>query len=191
MPIDPKPVWKAKWAEIPLDPTGQISPILISVFVAERVTKKLIVKPTSVEFQPSPIYTWIPVPLESAIRSISLIPAVEPITPNTKLVQGWTTATTTAQLIITPGAKMNPPPPGTNGIVGTAVAAIDPSSVTSAAAGLLQELIAAPPAGTPLDAVFPEAVFDAFTKLRFIITGIDSSPPPTGPIPFTITAESF
>ena len=191
MPMDLLPVWKAKFAQIPVDPTGFLSPTRISVFVAERVTKKLIVKPTSVEFQPSPLYTWIPAPLEAAIRSIALIPAVEPVTPNTIIANGWSTATLAAQLIINPGAKMNPPPPGTNGIVGTATAAIDPSSVTAATSQLIKDLIASPPAATPLEPVFPEAVYAAFTKIRFIITGIDTTPTPAGPIPFTINATSF
>ena len=33
--------------------------------------------------------------------------------------------------------------------------------------------------------VFPEAMFTAFTKLRYTITGLDTKPPPSGPIPFT------
>ena len=185
MPIDPLPVWKVKFAEIPPDPTGQLSPILISAFVAERVTGKLIISPTAVEFQPPPTYAWVPTFLESTLRSLAVVPSVEPITPNTKIAQAWSQGCAAAQLIITPGAKMNPPPPGTNGIVATAAAVIDPASLTAATTSLIQELIAAPPAGTPATVVFPEAMFKAFTKLKYVITGLDTKPPPSGPIPFT------
>ena len=120
MPIDPLPVWKSKYAELPLDPTGQLSPILISTFVAERVTGKLIVSPSAVEFQPPPTYAWVPSFLEAALRQLAVVPAADPITPNTMIANAWSQGCAAAILAITPGAKMNPPPPGTNGIAATA-----------------------------------------------------------------------
>jgi len=191
LPIDPLPVWKAKFAQIPPDPTGQLSPLLISTFVLERVIQKLILAPSPVKFDPPPSYTWIATFLESTLRELALVPAVEPITPNTKIGNAWSQGTLAAQMIITPGALMNPPPPGTNGVVGTAAAVVDPSSVPPATSALIQDLIAAPPAGTPATVVFPEAFFKAFGKIRFIITGVDTKPPPAGPVPFSVTCNAF
>lgn len=188
MPIDDEDTWKQNYAKIPPDPTGALGPILTATFVATSVTLKLDTDSSAVKFSPQPLYTWIQVPFQTTLQTLGLIPAVDPLTPAIQTATAWAQSTAISQMIIMPGAAMNPPPPGTNGIAAVAVAVVDPSSIAAASQKLIKELAEAQPSGDPLDVVLPVAIRNAFLGLRFIISGIDSKPPPVGPIPFSVTA---
>lgn len=187
--IDDEDTWKENFALIPQDPTGALAPLAIATFVTGSVTLKLDTDSSAVKFSPQPLYTWIQVSFQSALAQIAMVPSPVNLAPAIQIGSGWAQSTTASQLIITPGASMNPPPTGTNGIAAVAVAVIDPLSVTKATADLIKELAAAPPATDPLDAILPVAVRKAFLGLRFLISGIDTTPTPAGPIPFSITAK--
>jgi len=186
--IDDEDTWKSNYAKIPPDPTGALGPTLIATFVSLGVTLKLQTDPSVVKIDPPPLFTWIQPLFETTLRQLALVPAIEPVSPAIQTATAWGQATTASQLIILPGAALNPPPPGTNGIAAVALAVIDPSSVATGVAGIIKDLVAAPPSDDPTDVVFPVAIRKAFAGLRYIISGIDTKPPPTGPIPFLLTA---
>lgn len=183
MTIDALAIWKAEYKKIPTDPTGAIGHLNLAKFVNARVTNKLNVNPGTVTFSPLPVFTWQFLIFDAEILALGAVPSVDPIVPRAKVATAWSTATQASTLIISPGSTMNPPPPGTNGIVKTAVAVLDPDSLTKATNQLTSELQAAQNAPTPDESVFSTAVRNAFLNLTYTITGDDTSGG-SGPFPF-------
>lgn len=186
MPMDPEIIWKTEFAKIPLDPTGLLGPTLLATFVTLRVTGKLGTDPTAATLAPPAFYTWVQAPFEAALRQIALTPSPEPVSSATLQAQAWASATSASQFIITPLTTFNPPPPPTNGIASVAVALPDPSSIAQGVKGIIEDLVAAPPAANPLDVVWPVAIRKAFAGLRFIINGVDTTVPT--PLPIVLTS---
>lgn len=184
--IDPLATWIAEFEKLPLDKTGNESPKNIANFIDLRVTNKLDLNNSIAKFSPTPIFTWKKDIFENLFKLVSLIPSIDPITPAMKIASAWQSATLASTLIISSGATVAPPPPGTNGNAATAIAVIDPPTLATAYAGLIADLSKAKPSKTKAESELAKAIYKAFTKITYTITGVDTKPPPTGPIPFTL-----
>ena len=181
MAIDDEDIWKDEYEKLPPDPTGLLGPINLAKFVNARVTGKLQIAKSAAAIKPASTFTWNQAAFAAALAGLP--PSPDPITPRTRMVVAWQAATLGSILLISPGAKFDPPPSGTNGIAAAVVAVIDPVSVAKAFKGFLEAMLKAKNAPTAADAVFPVACREAFTKLTYTISGADTSVPPTGPIP--------
>lgn len=185
MPIDSLSIWLDEFEKIPQDPTGDLAPKYLAEFVDKRVTEKLDTDSKIVKWNPPPTYKWKKEIFEAVLRIICKAPVNAPLLPAIKMADAWQKATLASTFLIEPNAKMNPPFPATNGIGAAPVAIIDPASVALAYAYLVAQLSSVLPVPQQRGAVFPRAVRQAFLMLTYTITGIDTKPPPTGPIPFT------
>jgi hypothetical protein len=185
--IDPLNIWKNEYEKIPNNLPPPAGSIQISSFINLRVTAKL--ETNSVTLLPPPTYTWM-MPTFQGLLSAIAAPSPDASIPIMMLANAWASAALSSQLIITPGTQMNPPAPPTTGIISTAVAVIDPPSVALAQQKIVQGLLSAPPASKPSDSKFPEVFREAFTMLTFTLTGLDSTPPPAGPLPFVMPMVS-
>lgn len=184
--IDPLPTWIAEFEKLPPDTTGDQAPKNISKFIDERVTKKLDLNNSIAKISPPPQFTWQPSIFQGLFALVAKIPSIDPVIPATKIAQAWQQATLASTLVITSGASFAPPPPGTNGIAATAIAIIDPATLALAVTGLIADLVSAQPTPSAAAAVLPKALYKAFTSITFTITGMDTKPPPTGPIPIVL-----
>jgi len=181
MPQDSVTIWKTEYKKLPLESKPGKGPKNLSSFIAERVASKLVINPGTLKIDPVPVFSWQKSLFETPL--LALVATADPVTPKVLLTQAWSTSILASTMTITPGSKLNPPPPGTNGIVGTALAIADPPSVALATSSFLAKLIAAE-AGSGVDSAFPEACHDAFSKITFTITGTDTTVPT--PIPFLL-----
>lgn len=187
--IDPESVWKDLFALIPQDPTGATSPTIIATYVATRVSLKLQLDPKDIKFEPPPLYTWVQGPFEAALRQIATVPTSSRVIPATTLANGWAQSTAASQLIIMPGAQMNKPPPGTNGLSSVATAVVEPSTIATGVKNIISELSAAEPTANQRDSKLPVAIRNAFLGLKFVVNGADTTAPT--PIPFALLAAAF
>ena len=184
--IDPIAMWLVEFATIPPDTTGDQAPKNIADFLDQRVTAKLDLNNSIAKITPPPQFTWQKSIFQAQFMLLSKIPAVDPISPAIKIAQAWQAATMASTLMISAGAAIAPPPPGTNGIAATAVAIIDPATLAAAMSGLIADLSAAQPTPSAATSVLPKALYKAFTSITYTITGMDTKPPPTGPIPIML-----
>jgi hypothetical protein len=181
---DPLDIWLDEFEKIPQDPTGDLAPKNLADFVDQRVTRKLETSSQVVQWTPAPTFTWQKATFESTLRILCKIPSVLPLTPAIQMATAWKTATLISTFMIQPQAKMNPPAPATTGIAATAGAVIDPASVELAYVYLVAQLGSVVPVSNQKGAVFPRAFRQAFLMVTYTISGIDTTPPPAGPIPF-------
>lgn len=182
--IDALDIWLDEFDKLPQDPTGDMSPTNLANFVDDRVTGKLDTSTAIVKWEPAPSFTWQKSIFESTLRAISKVPSSSPIIPAIKIATGWQSATLASKVTIQPQAKMDPPFPATTGIAATATCIIDPASVALGYALLVAKLSGVIPVNTRKESVFPRAIRDAFLLVTVTISGIDTTPPPTGPIPY-------
>jgi hypothetical protein len=184
--IDPLPIWLAEFEKLPQDSTGTQSPKNITEFIDQRVTGKLDLNNSIAKFTPPPQFTWqksIFLPLYAVIAKI---PAVDPITPAIKIASAWQTATAASLMVLSAGSNIVPPPPGTNGIAASVVAVIDPATLATAYSTLIADLSKLKATPVAANSEFPKAMFKAFNSITFTITGLDTKPPPVGPIPIVL-----
>jgi len=184
--IDPLPTWLADFALLPPDSTGSEAPKNIANFLDTKVTNKLDLNNSIAKVSPPPQFTWQKSIFQNLFALVSKIPSPDPITPAAKIAQAWQQATMASTLVISAGATIAPPPPGTNGVAATAVALIDPATLALAVTNLITDLAAAGPTPTAAASVLPKALYKAFTSITFTITGMDTKPPPAGPIPILL-----
>jgi len=185
--IDPLPIWIVEWEKLPQDSTGNDSPKNITTFLNDRVTNKLDLDNSIVKFTPPPQFTWQKGLFENLFKIISKTPSFDPITPAIKIATAWQTATLASTMMISSGAQFAPPLPPSNGIVAIAAAVIDPATLAIAYTGIIADLSSGTPAEIRSKAVFPKALFKAFSSITFTVSGIDTTlPPPAGigPVPF-------
>jgi len=183
---DEKQIWIDEHAKLPIDKTPGAGAKRIATLLNERVTGKQSIKDATLGLSPKAKFTWQK-PIFQAIMEAVVTPALDPVVPLTILATAWGTACLASTMIITSGAEMSPPPPGTNGIVGTAIAIIDPPSVAIGQAYIIAQLLLAPKVGEQKESKFPVVMYEAFGFLTYTITGIDTkTPEQAGPVPFIL-----
>lgn len=184
MAIDSLDIWLDEFEKLPQDPTGDQSPRDLANYINDRVTRKMETSSSVVKWSPEPSFTWQKAIFENVLRIICKIPSPETVTPAIKLATAWKEATLISTFSIQPQAKMNPPAPATTGIAASAGAVIDPSSVALGFTYLVSQLSSILPARTRQESAFPRAFRQAFLMLTVTISGVDTTTPPAGPIPF-------
>lgn len=176
--LDSEDVWVDDFEDLPKAENPFEGVTNLVNLINGKVTGKLTVgTPSTVQFSPSPQFTW-----NSAVflaTLLSLPPTPDPVSPMLAIAQGWASSVLTSIVVITPGATFNPPTG--NGIVGAALAIIDAPVVAAAQVVLATELIAGGNA-TGKDVVMPKALRKAFASISYTITGTDT----TGPTPVPI-----
>lgn len=102
----------------------------------------------------------------------------------------WANAVMASIVVASPGASIGAPSPVTTfSVVATTV--IEPASVASAKALLFQDLISMVPVSFTNQSIYADALFKAFTGISITITGMNSIPPPTGPLPLTVAGQKL
>jgi hypothetical protein len=177
MPIDPVSVWKSEFEKLPKVGTTVAEGMTnLANFVDARVTNKLGLGPPMIG---SFTYTFNKAIFLAPL--ISLTPSPSNLTGMTALANAWQSAALASMLIVPPGAAVGAPAPPTTFSVAAAI--VDPASVALAYSTLLQKLLAAKPVGE--DPPFPTYFYDAFTALKYNVSGLNSVPPPAGPQPLS------
>ena len=184
--IDPLPTWLAEFEKLPPDTTGDQAPKNITDFLDARVTGKLDLNNSIAKFSPPPSFTWQKALFQTQFMLLSKIPAPDPISPALKIAQAWQTATMASTMVITAGATVLPPPPGSNGQVSVAIAIVDPATLALAVATLISDLSGAKPSPSASASVLPKALYKAFTSITFTVTGVDTKVPPLVPAPILL-----
>lgn len=176
MPQSPLPTWKSEFKNIPQDPATALEGAQnIADWIDKQVTNKLTLGPP---FVGSAVYAWQPsifAPL------IILPPSPDPASGRTAMANAWQTATLAATMTVSSGSVGPPSPPTL--FSAPPVTVVDPPSVTAAYATLLQGILALPLAPEIDLCTLPDLFFAAFASLTFTLTGLNSVPPPTGPLP--------
>lgn len=183
MPMDPLPIWEEEFEKVSpklSSPTGTKE---LADYIAARVDAKLTLDQSLVLFSPVPPFQWQKKIFLAQILALSKF-SLDPITPRIQLALAWQSATLACLPMSLGGAAMNPPPPGTNGISGPGVATISPAGVAQGFSIFQKELLAAPNSETAGGSKIPEACRKAFEKVSYTIIGVDTKPPPVGPIPY-------
>lgn len=131
---------------------------------------------------PPPSYTFNKALFMAGLMSMAPVPA----TPAgvTSFVNAWVTAVTASTMIVSPGVSFGSPSPATTfSVVISAV--LDPPSLAAAQSSLTLELTQAGlnPVKDSKDSKIGPALYNAFKLLSYTVTGLNSIPPPAGPIP--------
>ena len=181
--IDILSVWKSTFEALPL--VGDSSWITgTSTWVDDRVTAKAeltgIINPISPFTFSKPVF-------ETGLSSMVITGSQA--TGVTAFATAWEAAIVASAMVITSGAFIGTPSPATTWSAVTS-SVIDPASITLAKAKLL-ELISEPPAVSSSASVFADKLFEAFLLLTGTVTGSDSTPGPTGPLPLVAAAVPF
>jgi hypothetical protein len=183
MPQDPLSVWKSKYKDLKPDESGAVGPKNLTNFIDERVTQKLEFDPGQATLSPPPTFTWSKNIFKAALSALVATP--DPASSKTVMATAWISATQASTMVIASGATLSPPVG--SGIIGTAVAIVDPPSVTLAGAQLLKDLLKADSPPDQADSVLPVAFQKAFAALTFSITGADATAPTPIPIVLPLT----
>lgn len=179
---DPLPIWKAQYELIPKDgvlaaPQGALN---IANYVSQRVTGKLTLAP--IIGGPPAIFTFNPAAFAAPLSA--LVPSPDPITGKTAMANAWQAAALASVMLVTPGAYVGAPTPAT--IFSVVACVVNPASVAAAYAALLSSMLALQ--ATPLPSQIPDLLYAAFASLTYNLTGLNSIPPPAGPLPLTAIA---
>lgn len=188
MAIDPLAVWKSEYAKLPLDPTGLTGSLNLAKFIDARVSKKLgmSAKVAAVDAPAKAMFTWQPAVFAAAMAGIS--PAPIAAAGALKISSAWGAATQAALFIIAPGAVISPPPPPSNGQSSViTLSIVEPPSIIKAQQGLFKGLMTAPAVSIVTESALPKLLYEAFLELTFAVAGIDTTVPPAGPLPISLT----
>lgn len=184
--MDPLPIWEAEFEKVSPDLSSPNGVVELGKYIAERVDGKLSLDQSQCLFTPLAPFRWQKEIFVAQILSLSQF-STDPITPRIQFALAWQTATLAVLPFLLAGAKMNPPPPATNGISAIGTAIINPAGVAQGFAVCQKKLLEAPNAASAAASKIPEAVRSAFEKVTYSATGIDTSlPPPAGigPVPY-------
>ncbi len=184
MAVDSLDIWKQTLEALPK--VGDVSWALnFAAWAAERVNNKIETDPTSLDSSAGFTFVFNEPVFAGALAAL-------PPTPSQALgiagfAAAWETAILTtifpATLNVAAGAFI---PPQSNATLFSAVNSVllDPPSIVAGKAKIM-ELVSAPPAGSGLDSQFAEKFREAFLELTITVVGLDSTPPPAGPLPLT------
>lgn len=188
--LDIQATWQLDWDNIPLDPIGTQGPTNIGNFIADKSDNKLSLAPPVVG---NMAFTFFKATFIAEITGLP--PTVDPVTGRTAFANAWRDAMMASIPIVPSGTYIGTPTPPTT-------FSAPPSATPVVAAGysaLLADLLSAPLAtGTYAASLvnpmlvpsqFPISLRNAFLMVQYILTGIDSTPPPLGPLPLSTTAS--
>lgn len=129
---------------------------------------------------PGFLFTFQTAILETKL--LTLGPSLNVVAQAIQLAEAWEAAILASTVVVAPGASLLPTTPATLFSVVSATV-IDPDSIQIAKAKIVEILSSSTPATSALDSKMADAFYEAATKLTITITGINSVPPPAGPLP--------
>jgi hypothetical protein len=116
-----------------------------------------------------------------AAQLATLAPTPDALAGITGFANAWNAAVLSTIVVVGPGTVYGSPSPATT-FSAVVTSLINPASIAAGQAIILT-LATEPPVGDPQDSKFPEKFRDATLALMIDVTGINSIPPPAGPLP--------
>lgn len=182
MPMDPLNIWVKEISGLKADSgkSGDWADKLADV-VDQRVTGKLGV--VGVIGQVS--YTFNKSIFATMLKLSSPTPAAADAAM--KIANAFEAAASASTLIVPPGSALGAPAPPTLWSV-VAVSIILPPSVSIGKGLIIQMLASSPPVPDAMASQMGPALFAAFGAMQASVTGLNSLPPPAGPLPLALPA---
>jgi hypothetical protein len=180
MAIDPLNTWKQTLADLP-KVSSPIWALNFANWYADRIA--------NIAPDPSALvassFTFVFNSATFAAQLALLPPTLDPVSGIAGFAAAWSAAIALTiypvTLLVGPGAFIPPSTPATLFSAVTMVM-INPASLVLAQAKIM-ELVTAPVVSDPMDSVFAEKFRDATLQLSIMVTGLNSIPPPAGPLP--------
>jgi len=179
MPIDPENSWIETVNKLPPTKTAPEGFKALAKAVDACVTSKA--QLTGI-VGPPPTFTFNKALFLTGLLSMGPVPA----TPAgvTAFVQAWAGAVTASVMVVSPGSAFGAAAPPT--LFSVVISAIlDPPSLAAAQSALIAELTASglKPVKNYKDSKVGPGMLKAFKLLSYTVTGLNSIPPPAGPLP--------
>lgn len=191
MPRDPLSVWQLEYENVPID-DGTSGPGAwadnLADYIDARISGTSKLEPAPPVFASGASFTWDKATFANLIRSLP--PSPEPSSGINAIASAWEASILTSVLIVPSGSFITSPTPPTLWSAPPA-ASPEPGSISTAKATLISTLLSAPVANTRAQSIFPQAFHTSFGSISFILSGINSVPPPAGPQPLVTTALLF
>lgn len=179
MPVDPLQTWKDTLENLPkvINTSWALN---FANWYASRISG---IEPDPSSLVPAGWSFPFPVPL-FASQLQSLLPTTNALAGITGFANAWETAILATIPTMTPGTFIPPSSPPTlfSSIIPPVV--IDPPSIVAGKAKII-ELITSPPVADAQDSEFPVKFREATLLLTVSVNGLDSTPPPSGPLPLS------
>jgi len=102
----------------------------------------------------------------------------------------WGAAMQASTMVVPAGSYLGTPSPATTWSVVTA-SMIDPPSIAAAQAGLISTLSVMQAVKNAEDSALGSALYKAFTQCTATVSGLDSTPSPSGPLPLSSPLTPF
>lgn len=169
-------IWREEFKNLPITKENDWAQNIGDTIEA-RVTNKLQLAPPF--GGPPTRFTWQKGLFVSAIENLQ--PVTDPVSGRTAIANAWLNSVLASQMTSLGGNFVGAPSPATT-FGAPPIITIDPPSAAAAHATLLQGLLNLEPV-SEAPGNFPNLFFAAFGALTFTATGINSLPPPTGPLP--------
>lgn len=168
--LEPLGVWKSEFASLGTVDIGTWAASLASC-VSKRTTMKLGLMQIS-----GPVQYLFNQALFQARLSASL-PTDSQNAAALQIASSWESAVMASPMLVLPGASIGAPTPPTTWSVVAAV--LDPPSVQMGKVSLVRSLSRIKAVDKGIDSQLAEALRNAFLKLSFTVTGINSLPIPS------------
>jgi len=177
MTVNPLNDWKSKFKDMPKSNSAAWGKNLADLY-SELIQ--------NIETDPTALQSVLTFTFQKPIFA-SLMMSMPPVTSSQAGALGvataWETAILASTVAVANGAIIPPPSPATTFSV-VASSVIDPQSIIGAKKKIL-ELASAKPTSKSEDAKMPVILREATLLLTITVTGTDSTPPPSGPLPLT------
>lgn len=177
--IDPLPTWKSELEAIEPAADPVTAAKNLATWYSERIAG---IQPDPTALVASGFVFNFALPIFQS-QLLALTPVTTPIEGIKKFADAWEAAMLATVVVVAPGSFIPPTsPPTLFSVVLTTL--IDPPSIQLGKLKIL-ELVASPPASSAPDSKFADKFFEATSLLTITVTGLDSTPPPAGPLPLT------
>jgi hypothetical protein len=182
MPIPPEPQWKSTIDGLKPDSTPNWTKAL-----ADAVDGLVTNQAGLTGITGSVVFTFS----KSIFMAQLLLVSATPLTAVAAQAIGvaWGTAMAASIIVVPPGSSLGAPTPPT--IWSVCASLIDPSSVAAAQAALIADLTTMQPVKNANDSKLGPAFRKAFVSCTATVTGLNSVPPPAGPVPLLAPLTPF
>jgi len=182
MPFDPLSKWKSSFKTMVVPTMGVDGPIKMGMWLNSHISNKPMLDAATVS---SPSFSCVWQPAIFIAQMLAIPPSLSPIPFALKLGQAWASATQASVLMVPAGAFVGAPTPPTL-FSAPPVALFNPATIASGTALIIAKVSTAPPATESDKSAIIEALYQATTQLGVMLTGLNSIPPPAGPLPLIV-----
>ena len=182
MPIDPEGAWKSAIANIKPDSTPQWTKAM-----ADAVDSCCSNKAGLTGITGSVTFTFNKALFMAQLLAVSATPLAALAAQ--AIGAAWGTAMMASIILVPPGSSLGAPSPATTWSVCATV--IDPAMVTLAQVSLIAELTTMQGVKSAQDSKLGPAIRKALLSCTATVTGVNSIPPPAGPLPLLSPLTPF